>query len=121
MEGLLRLLDLHRASACVLSTEAVKDLLALIGRHVALRKSSANLNPYALGVCVCGGACAVVRVRWCVCVCVCGVLSSLEWFTNARWAGGSRGMRARCSRASLAFTTRPSPTATRDPRLRHRG
>jgi hypothetical protein len=48
MEGLLRLLDLHRASACVLSTEAVKDLLALIGRHVALRKSSASLDPYAL-------------------------------------------------------------------------
>lgn len=45
MEGLLRLLDLHRASACVLSTEAVKDLLALIGRHVALRKSSASLDP----------------------------------------------------------------------------
>ena len=67
MEGLLRLLDLHRASACVLSTEAVKDLLALIGRHVALRKSSTNLDPYAphtqphLPCAVC--ACAVVRVR----------------------------------------------------------
>jgi hypothetical protein len=27
-----------------------------------------NIDCY---VCVCGGACAVVRVRWCVCVCVC--------------------------------------------------
>jgi hypothetical protein len=38
MAALLELLDWHLASKCVLSTEAMKDLLDLIGRHVALRK-----------------------------------------------------------------------------------
>jgi hypothetical protein len=97
MAALLELLDWHLASKFVLSTEAMKDVLDLIGRHVALRKPPGT----ASYVTACLGS-----LQCC--------MQLIDVPKRVR-TGKRRGMRVRCSHASLGSTRLRSAIKVPDP------